>query len=257
MIKITVVTCTYNAESTVESTLQSVAAQTYATVEHLIIDGASRDDTLRLAESYRQGQATHGVGREVLVISEPDSGLYDAMNKALRLATGDYIVFLNAGDRFPDSHTLSYIASSAGEGETLPGVLFGDTDIIDNDGHFLRHRRLHPGDQLSWKSFRQGMLVCHQAFYALTSIARQTPYNTDYRYSADIDWCIRVMRQAEQEGRSLRNVHRVVAEYLDEGLTTANHKKSLIERFQVMRRHYGLLQTILQHLWFVVRAVIM
>ncbi len=253
MPKISIVTCTRNAAHTIERTLLSVESQDYPRVEHIIVDGLSTDDTLRHVEAYVERNTT---SHEIVVLSERDDGLYYAMNKAIRRATGDYLLFLNAGDTFPTKKTLSHAMEVAREGDTLPGVLFGDTDIVDDMGQFVRHRRLHPRDTLSWRDFKEGMLVCHQAFYTLTSIARQTEYDTRYRYSADIDWCIRVMKRAEEEHRPLRRIPRVVVNYLEEGLTTSHHKTSLIERFRIMSRHYGTLPTVLLHLWFVLRAVL-
>ena len=99
------------------------------------------------------------------------------------------------------------------------------------------------------------MLVCHQAFYARTDIAKKLPYNTRYRYSSDVDWCIRVMKEGERHGLSLRNVHAVVANYLEEGQTTQHHRASLIERYKVMCKHYGVIKTTFHHLGFLVRNV--
>lgn len=195
-------------------------------------------------------------GHEVIVVSEKDRGLYDAMNKGIQKATGDYLVFLNAGDVFPSPDTLELVASSVGDGEELPGVLYGNTDIVDDEGHFLRHRRLQPPERLTWRSFRQGMLVCHQAFYARTDLAKANPYNMQYRFSADVDWCIRVMKAAERQGLPLRNVDAVVVNYLDGGMTVKNHRASLRERFRLMRHHYGLLPTLAMHAWFVLRSVL-
>lgn len=255
MIKITVITCTYNCADTLDTTLQSVLSQEYPAVEHLIVDGASKDATVSKAEAYKRQSDAAENGHEVVVKSEPDSGLYYAMNKALALATGDYLVYLNAGDALPDSHTLADVAARAEGMDVLPGVLYGDTDLVDAEGHFLRHRRLSPPDNLSWRSFADGMLVCHQAFYAYVPIARNTPYDTAYRFSADVDWCIRIMKTSQLEGMTLCRVNRVVANYLSEGMTTKNHKASLRERFRVMRTHYGLPLTLWKHLWFVVRAL--
>lgn len=192
----------------------------------------------------------------MIVVSEKDRGLYDAMNKGIQKATGDYLVFLNAGDVFPSPDTLELVASSVGDGEELPGVLYGNTDIVDDEGHFLRHRRLQPPERLTWRSFRQGMLVCHQAFYARTDLAKANPYNMQYRFSADVDWCIRVMKAAERQGLPLRNVEAVVVNYLDGGMTVKNHRASLRERFRLMRHHYGLLPTLAMHAWFVLRSVL-
>lgn len=256
MIRFSIVTVTYNAGELLRRTAETVLTQTYPCVEHLIIDGCSKDNTVEIAKEYKRENVAKETGHEVIVVSEPDKGLYDAMNKGLRQATGDYILFLNAGDGLPSESTLERIAGCVGEGEELPAVLYGDTDIVDANYRFLRHRRLSPPEKLSWRSFRKGMLVCHQAFYARQDIAREQLYDKRYRYSADVDWCIRVMKEAEKRRLPLRNVNAVVAEYLEEGQTTANHKASLKERFTVMKRHYGLVQTIALHIWFVFRAVL-
>lgn len=180
------------------------------------------------------------------------------MNKGLRLATGDYVVFLNAGDSLPDDTTLEKISNDVNERSDgkLPAVLYGDTNIVDDKGIVLHPRRLAPPDNLNWRSFRHGMLVCHQAFYARTDIARVTPYDLRYRFSADVDWCIRIMEHAEREHLQLLRLPEVVADYLDGGMTNKNHRASLFERFRIMRRHYGLFTTLAMHAWFIARAVL-
>ena len=257
MIRFTVVTITYNAEGVLPRTLDSVLHQTYEDVEHLIIDGASTDGTLAMAMAYKEQSDASAEGHEVIIQSEPDHGIYDAMNKGLTQASGDYIVFMNAGDSFPASDTLEQIAHRCRLSELptdeLPGVLYGHTDIVDAEGRFLHHRRLQPPKNLTWRSFRQGMVVCHQAFYARTDIAKNLQYDLRYRFSADVDWCIRVMQETERLGLSLQGTDMVVANYLDEGATTKNHKASLRERYLVMQRHYGAIQTFLLHCWFAVR----
>lgn len=256
MITFTIVTCTYNAAAVLQRTLDSVLSQTHEGVEHLIIDGLSKDNTVALAEAYRQKSDAADNGHRVVITSERDRGLYDAMNKGILHATGDYIVFLNAGDALPSPDTLDHIAGTIGDGEALPAVLYGDTDIVDLDGHFLRHRRLQPPSHLTWRSFRHGMLVCHQAFYARTDLARHNLYDLSYHYSADVDWCIRVMHEADRKHLPMKNVGEVVVNYLDGGMTVKNHRASLRERFRVMARHYGLVTTLAMHLWFVLRAVV-
>lgn len=255
MIKFTIVTCTFNAEHELQRTLDSVFHQSYADVEHLILDGLSRDRSVEMAQTYKQRSDEARTGHEVVVCSERDSGLYDAMNKGIARAAGDYIVFLNAGDTFPSEATLEHIAHSIGDGEALPGVIYGDTDIVNGEGRFLRHRRLQPPAKLTWRSFRNGMLVCHQAFYALTTLAKDNPYNLNYRFSADVDWCIRVMKEAERRHLTLKNVDEVVVNYLDGGMTEKNHRASLCERFSIMRYHYGLPLTLIMHVWFAVRQL--
>ncbi len=259
MRRFTIITITYNAEKAVERTLQSVLEQTYEGVEHLIIDGQSTDGTLRMAEHYKQKSDEAGRGHKVIIQSEPDGGIYYAMNKGLTQASGDYIVYMNAGDFFPSATTLEETARRCRLSETpsaeLPAVLYGQTDIVDDEGRYLRPRRLQAPQQLSWRSFRQGMLVCHQAFYARTDLAKNLQYDTGYRYSADVDWCIRVMREGERAGLPLRNIGMVVACYTEQGATTRHHRASLVERFRIMAKHYGLIDTLLQHAWFVVRSL--
>lgn len=255
MIKFTIVTCTYNAEAVLQRTLDSVMKQTYCNIEHLIIDGVSKDKTLTMVKAYQHKNDVGESAHAILVFSEPDKGLYDAMNKGIDRATGDYLIFLNAGDVFPSEDTLEFVEGCVGEGEELPGVLYGDTDIVNMEGHFLRHRRLTPPKRLSWRSFMWGMLVCHQSFYARADIAKGIHYNLDYRFSADVDWCIRIMRESARRHLPLRNVNAVITNYLDGGMSVQNHKASLKERFQVMRSHYGLLTTLFVHAWFAVRGV--
>ena len=256
MIRLTYVTITYNAAKVLKRTLDSVLCQDYPNIVHLIIDGASTDDTLKMVNDYIEQSNDAGNGHRVQVMSEPDKGIYDAMNKGLRSLDGDYVCFLNAGDFLPAPDTASHIVEKLSMGNGgMPAVLYGDTDIVDGEGHFLHHRRLAPPEHLSWKSFRQGMLVCHQAFYARADFAIATPYDMRYRYSADVDWCIRVMKAAARENVPMLNLKMVVANYTQEGQTTLHHRESLMERYRVMAHHYGHIQTFLMHVWFVVRAL--
>ena len=255
MVVFSIITCTYNAESVLQRTLDSVLEQTYSHVEHIIVDGASTDATLDRVEVYKQKSDAEDWCHEVRVKSEPDRGLYDAMNKGIQRATGQYVLFLNAGDTFPSADTLELVAESVGEGEEPPAVLYGDTDVVDDEGRFLRHRRLSPPRRLTWRSFMKGMLVCHQAFYARTDLAKATPYDLHYRFSADVDWCIRIMRLARRRRLPMRNVGAVVVNFLDGGMTTTNHRASLKERFHVMAHHYGFVPTVIMHAWFVVRSL--
>lgn len=269
-MKFTIITVTYNAEHTLERTLRSVAEQTYPHIEHILIDGASKDRTLEIARTHGKHLAN--------IVSEPDKGLYDAMNKGLKLATGEYVCFLNAGDKLHAADTLEKVyhevqaalnpSHPTGEErrndakavdkavlthaerlEELPGVLYGHTDIVDDNGHYLGPRHLTPPDRLNWRSFKQGMLVCHQAFYARRDLC--VTYDTTFRFSSDFDWCIRVMKQTDK----LQHLPFTVCDYLQEGMTTRNHRASLIERFRLMCRHYGRCSTLCHHLWFALRAL--
>ena len=213
--KFSIITVTYNAGAVIEDTIQSVITQTYKNIEYIIVDGASTDKTMSIVNRYREHIHT--------VVSEPDRGLYDAMNKGIRLATGDYVCFLNAGDELHEDDTLQLIVHSLTGLTELPDVIYGRTAIVDEEGHFLRMRRLEPPENLTWRSFSQGMLVCHQAFFARRD--RAVPYDLRYRFSADFDWCIRVMKQSTV----LHNTRLTLIDYLNEGMTTRNHRASLRE----------------------------
>ena len=249
---ITYVTITWQAAKVLQRTLDSVLCQDYPEITHLIIDGASTDGTIEMVNDYIARSNAANNGHKVLLMSESDNGIYDAMNKGLRSLDGDYVCFLNAGDFLPAPDIASRIAAMADN----QAVLYGDTDIVDGEGRFLHHRRLAPPENLTWKSFRHGMLVCHQAFYARTDFAIATPYNQKYRYSADVDWCIRIMKAAAKEKVPLLNLHMVVVNYTQEGQTTLHHRESLLERYKVMESHYGRVSTFLMHCWFVIRSVI-
>ena len=238
--KFSIITVTFNAGKVLEDTIQSVVFQTYRNVEYIIVDGGSTDNTLEIAGKYHD--------RISKVISEPDKGLYDAMNKGIRLATGDYLCFLNAGDELHENETLQKMVHTL-KGKELPDVIYGETAIVDEKSHFLHMRRLSTPERLNWKSFKQGMLVCHQAFFARRELAINECYDLRYRFSADFDWCIRIMKKA----KCLHNTRLTIIDYLNEGMTTRNHKASLKERFRIMAKHYGWVSTILHHCWFVIR----
>ena len=210
-------------------------------MEYIIVDGASKDRTMDIVNRYREHIA--------IVVSERDKGLYDAMNKGIGLATGDYLCFLNAGDSFHEDDTLQQMVHSIHTPQ-LPDVLYGETELVDHEGHFLRMRRLSAPEVLTWKSFRQGMLVCHQAFFPRRDLVM--PYDLRYRFSADFDWCIKIMKKS----KVLHNTHLTLIDYLAEGMTTRNHKASLKERFSIMTRHYGWTSTLAFHLWFVLRLLL-
>lgn len=269
-VKITIITVTYHAVKLLPVTLQSVEDQDYPFVEHIIVDGKSEDGTMDLLQKYKERNEAIGQVHEIKVLSEPDKGLYDAMNKALKMASGDYVLFLNAGDCLHGKGTLRQVAEVAvsdlnvlraieknkNTQECLPGVIYGNINVVDQAGHFVRERRLTPPEHLSWKSFRYGMVVCHQAFFARVDLAQRNPYQLKYHFSADFDWCIRIMHKATKMNLPLKNAHIIVADYLQGGLTIKNHRSSLMERFCIMVHHYGVLTTIFFHVFFIFRAIL-
>ena len=238
---ISVITITYNASATLPITMGSVAEQTFTDFEHIIVDGASTDDTILIGRK---------MGTSALrIISEPDKGLYDAMNKGLKLARGRYLIFLNSGDKFHTPDTLQAYAEAIKKKN--PDIVYGDTDIVDIDGKKIGPRHLSAPAILTFDSFSKGMLICHQAFMVRKDIAPR--YDTDYRFSADYDWCIRCIKASRAGDRV--NLKRVTIDYLADGMTDHNKKASLIERFKIMASHYGTMKAVGADLSFIPRAI--
>ena len=232
-----IITVTWNAASVIAPTLRSVEWQTSTDYEMLIIDGASTDDTLRIVK-----QASIASLR---VFSEPDNGLYDAMNKGISRARGRYLIFLNAGDAFADDTVLVRLAMLTTED---PGVIYGQTQLVDKNREVVGKRHLTAPKRLTVDSFLKGMVVCHQAFVARRDLVPQ--YDLRYRLSADYDWCIRVLEKSPANAYAGR---KPIISYLAEGMTTRHHRASLRERFRIMCRHYGTGMAILAHLSFIPR----
>ena len=233
-----IITVTFNAAQVLEQTILSVISQTYGNIEYIIIDGASQDGTVKIIRQYESGISYWA--------SEPDKSIYDAMNKGLQAATGNYVWFLNAGDVLQHNNIVTEIAEIA-EQNGLPDILYGETDLINKEGKIFAERRLKTPNKLTWKGFRMGMLVCHQAFIVKQSTAPE--FDLQYRFSADFDWCIRCLREA----KIIVNTHQRIVNYLYEGLTTENRIKSLKERYSIMCTYYGVIPTQIRHLWFAVR----
>jgi glycosyltransferase involved in cell wall biosynthesis len=233
---ISIITVVYNSGDLIERTLQSVFNQDFGSYEHVIVDGKSNDETLDIISKYKNRVGT--------LISEPDEGLYDAMNKGIDASKGKYVYFLNAGDVFNTNHVLNEVASLMDED---PDIVYGDTLLMDENGEAKMFRRLRPPKQLSWQKLKHGMLVCHQAFFVKKDIAGY--YDLNYQYSADYDWMIRCLKKS----RAIQNSHLIIAKFLIGGLTKSKRKRALKERFLIMANHYGILVTVSMHVFFIIR----
>lgn len=232
-----IITVTWNAAAAIVPTLESVQRQTSSDYEMLIVDGASTDDTLRIVREASIAS--------LRVFSEPDKGLYDAMNKGLALARGRYVIFLNAGDAFASDTVLARLAMLATEN---PGVIYGQTQLVDDARDVVGMRHLTAPKRLTAASFLNGMVVCHQAFVARRDLVPQ--FDLQYRYSADYDWCIKILKKSPANAY----VGRVpIISYLADGMTTRHHRSSLWERYRIMCRHYGTWRATVAHLSFVPR----
>lgn len=235
-----IITVTYNAGKVIKPTLDSIKEQDFHDFEHLIVDGASRDNTLDLARNAEIPQ--------MRIYSEPDKGLYDAMNKSIAFAKGQFLIFLNAGDSFSGKDSLRRLAEHATEDTD---IIYGQTQVVNSERQIIGMRHLTAPRVLTADSFKQGMLVCHQAFVARRKIVPL--YDLAYRFSADFDWCIKCLK------KSRKNTYvgdEPVISFLTDGLTDKYHKKSLKERFDIMCKNYGTITTVLLHFSFIPRYIL-
>jgi glycosyltransferase involved in cell wall biosynthesis len=227
--RLSVITIVYNNVRDIERTIRSVINQTYTNIEYIIVDGLSNDGTLQVIDKYKS-QITK-------FISEKDEGIYDAMNKGLALATGDYVIFMNSGDEFYDNETVAAVFAAAEDAD----IYYGETEMIADEGSSLGQRRHKAPAKFTWRGFKYGMSISHQAIYIRRSLVE--PYDRRYQLSSDIDWIIRAAKKAKK----IVNVNRYVAKYLVGGMSKKRHRQSLMERFEIMRRNYGLIPTVLNH----------
>lgn len=229
--KVSIITITYNAEKYIERTILSVCSQTYKNIEYIIVDGASKDNTLHIIENYKSNIHT--------LISEPDKGLYDAMNKGLAVATGDYVWFMNAGDVIFDENTLFNIIQHSG-GEDF---IYGDTIVIDENGNTKPYHKQKPLDStLSYKSFINGMIICHQSILVKRTLAATYDFS-HFKLACDIEWCIKTVKNC----KTFRDTNIVISKFLDGGVSQNNRMKAVKERFWISVKHFGLVNTIIQH----------
>lgn len=229
--KLSVITIVYNNAKDIERTMQSVLNQTYQNIEYILIDGASNDGTIEIIQNYSNRLANF--------ISEPDKGIYDAMNKGLAIATGDYVLFMNSGDEIYAPETVADVFASAPSGD----IYYGETEMFDEHWNSLGQRRHRAPEHFDWHSFKYGMNVSHQAIYIKRSLTE--PYNLNYKYSSDIDWIIK----AAKKSSSIVNTHLYVAKYLVGGISKKKHLASLKERFKILSHYYGFIPNLINHIF--------
>ncbi len=237
--KLSIITVVYNGKDVIEGTIRSIIQQSYSNIEYIIVDGLSNDGTHDIIRKYQESIHVY--------ISEKDKGLYDAMNKGMKLATGDYIWFMNAGDHIPQKNTVENIFQDSIQG-----------DIYYGECMFVNEKREHQGlrseltphllpQNLKWKDMAKGMVVSHQSFILKRSIAK--PY-IDNNLCADIDWVIDGLKNANV----IIHTKIILSEFLMGGLSKQRHQESLKNRYSVLQKHFGFMPNIWNHIQIVIRA---
>lgn len=232
-MKISIVTVTYNAAGVLEKTLQSILNQTSKDFECLIIDGASTDGTLDIIRKYQDRE-------NLRYISEKDWGLYDAMNKGISLAKGEYVWFINAGDKIYAPTTVEQILQKL-EKNPQADVVYGQSLIVDENDNPLGERHKIAPKNLKVKSLLKGLVVCHQSILVRRSIA--PTYNLRYKISADYNWTIEALKKSRQN----LYIDAYLSKFMISGISAKYRKLSLIERYHIMKKHFGTIPTLWAH----------
>lgn len=227
---LSIITIVYNNVRDIERTMLSVLNQTYSNIEYIVVDGASTDGTLEIIQRYQD--------RLSKVVSEKDAGIYDAMNKGLALTSGDYVLFMNSGDELFASDTVEKVFATAPDAD----IYYGETEMYNEAWQSIGKRRHSVPEKFTWKSFRFGMTISHQAIYIRRSLTE--PYDRQYQLSADIDWILTAAKKAKTSVK----VSGYVAKYLVGGMSKKRHQQSLKERFAIFTKHYGFLSNLFNHL---------
>ena len=236
---VSIITITYNAAQWLERTMQSVLAQSCKDYEYIIVDGGSKDGTIDIVKRLEPQ-----FDRRLSWKSEPDKGLYDAMNKGIARAKGDFLWFVNAGDEIYGPDTLAHVVAAATE-ET--DIVYGKACIVNAEGvKVSEHHKVTPPD-LQRKHFLNGLVVSHQAILVRRSIAAN--YDTHYRICADYDWCVRAVTASRKNAY----LDEYLCKFLTEGVSAKQRKRAWKERFHIMRAHFGLLQTLRAHFLIVLK----
>ena len=248
--KVSVITVTYNAERFLKNTIESIVNQSNKEFEYLIIDGASKDGTAdiirqynhTLYDSYAEAEnRTPVLCPQICWISEQDKGLYDAMNKGMHLAKGDFVWFINAGDKIYAEDTLQRIVDTI-EANPNCDVVYGQSIIIDEEENIRGERHKIAPKNLSFNSLLNGLVVCHQSILVRKDIAPD--YDIQYRISADYDWVCKVL------SKSTKNcyIDDYLSRFMIAGISTQQRKKSWLERYRIMKKHFGVMTTWWAHL---------
>lgn len=221
-MKFSIITVCYNSAQTIEDTLRSVAAQTWSDIEHIIVDGGSKDGTLAIIERYRQSLSK--------VISEPDHGIYDAMNKGVHAATGDVIGFLNADDVYAHANVLGDVAKII-EKEHLDAV-FGDVAFFRPEKPTLTFRRYSSArfrpTRIAW-----GWMPAHPAVFLRREVFQKVgPFRTDYRIAGDFEF---IARAFWHQSLRYRHLPEVLVRMRTGGISTGGWRNTLVLNREVLR----------------------
>lgn len=224
-MKISVITVCFQAEQNIAKTIESVKLQTYPDIEYIIVDGGSSDGTMAVIEETLGDYPAK-------IISEPDRGIYDAMNKGIGLAGGEYIHFLNAGDVYYDERVIEEIVRRIEK--TGADIVYGDIEYLYPDGS--RERRNYDGKCSRQIYYLTGDCINHQAMFAAARLFSEDLFDIDLKICADRDW----MMKKSKKGASFHPTGVLVCLYSYDGVSVRQKDASDMEAALCIKRHYPL-----------------
>lgn len=216
---VSIVTVTWNAEKTIEATLQSVLSQTFTDYEYIIVDGQSSDSTYEIVCRYQEAFEDKGI--RYIHISEKDNGIFDAMNKAISMASGEWINFMNADDKLHDTDVLEQLFVNTGDTYENISVIYGNTVRVSADSTEL-------GLAKPIEVMRLNMPFCHQSSFTRTSVMKEYKFDLNYRV-ADYNFFLRLFLN----GGEFRKTDVTIADYSVEGYSNQNKYKTYIGTLDV------------------------
>lgn len=244
MAVVSIITITYNADKVLEKTMQSVLQQKDCSIEYILVDGNSKDQTVEIIRRFEkeiaEGKYDCVKSSDFRYVSEPDKGLYDAMNKGMLMATGDFVWFINAGDKIFSDNTVEKIETQY-KLNPASDVIYGQSLMIDEDDQPLGERHKIAPANLKKKHLLNGLVVCHQSILVRKSIAPL--YDLQYRISADYDWTAKVLAVSKHN----LFIDDYISRFMISGLSAQHRKKSWNERFRIMKKNFGLCRTLWAH----------
>ena len=218
-MKISIITITYNSAKTLPRALESVQSQNYDDIEHIIVDGASTDGTMEIIKNYSKGQRDKvQCTKEVRWISEPDGGIYDALNKGIRMATGDVIGFLHSDDAFYSPDSVAQIAAAFADGKV--DVVYGDLQYCHGD----KVTRRWVSNAFNPCALKYGWMPPHPTLYVRRKVYQEVgEYDAWFRISADYDMILRIFTA----GYNSRYIPEVLVKMETGGASNRNTKARL------------------------------
>lgn len=219
-MKISIITVSYNSAETIRDTIESVIAQSYPNIEYILIDGASKDNTLNIIKEYSD--------KISVLVSEPDKGIYDAMNKGIKMATGDVVGILNSDDVFYDQNSVQRVAQGFREGVD---AIYADLMYV-NRNDLNKPSRFYSSKSFSFAKVRFGIMLPHPTFYARKDLFDKFGfYKTNYRVAADFELIARFLANKINAVR----IPVCLVKMREGGISSSDMKGRIHQNFEIVR----------------------